>query len=94
MQGCGQVSCGAWALLTAPLCPQRPTDEEGFLQPPGERSSENYQIVKGILERLNKMCGVGEQMRKKQQRLLKNMDAHKVMLDLLQIPYDKVTLDL
>ena len=30
-------------------------------------------------------------MRKKQQRLLKNMDAHKVMLDLLQIPYDKVS---
>lgn len=29
-------------------------------------------------------------MRKKQQRLLKNMDAHKVMLDLLQIPYEKV----
>uniref|UniRef100_A0A8C3EY59 Inositol 1,4,5-trisphosphate receptor n=1 Tax=Corvus moneduloides TaxID=1196302 RepID=A0A8C3EY59_CORMO len=53
------------------------------------RSSENYQIVKGILERLNKMCGVGEQVRKKQQRLLKNMDAHKVMLDLLQIPYEK-----
>ncbi|XP_008579787.1 PREDICTED: inositol 1,4,5-trisphosphate receptor type 3 [Galeopterus variegatus] len=68
---------------------ERPTDEEGFLQTPGEKSSENYQIVKGILERLNKMCGVGEQMRKKQQRLLKNMDAHKVMLDLLQIPYDK-----
>ncbi|XP_057607184.1 inositol 1,4,5-trisphosphate receptor type 3 isoform X4 [Chionomys nivalis] len=68
---------------------ERPSDEEGFLQPHGERSSENYQIVKGILERLNKMCGVGEQMRKKQQRLLKNMDAHKVMLDLLQIPYDK-----
>ncbi|XP_010724824.2 inositol 1,4,5-trisphosphate receptor type 3-like [Meleagris gallopavo] len=35
------------------------------------------------------MCGVGEQVRKKQQRLLKNMDAHKVMLDLLQIPYEK-----
>ncbi|XP_044632352.1 inositol 1,4,5-trisphosphate-gated calcium channel ITPR3 isoform X3 [Equus asinus] len=68
---------------------EQPTDEEGFLPPPGEKSSENYQIVKGILERLNKMCGVGEQMRKKQQRLLKNMDAHKVMLDLLQIPYDK-----
>uniref|UniRef100_A0A2K6FXG2 Inositol 1,4,5-trisphosphate receptor n=1 Tax=Propithecus coquereli TaxID=379532 RepID=A0A2K6FXG2_PROCO len=61
---------------------ERPTDEEGFPHPPGEKSSENYQIVKG-------MCGVGEQMRKKQQRLLKNMDAHKVMLDLLQIPYDK-----
>ncbi|XP_055463164.1 inositol 1,4,5-trisphosphate receptor type 3 [Psammomys obesus] len=68
---------------------ERPSDEEGFLQPHGEKSSENYQIVKGILERLNKMCGVGEQMRKKQQRLLKNMDAHKVMLDLLQIPYDQ-----
>ncbi|XP_045148223.1 inositol 1,4,5-trisphosphate receptor type 3 [Echinops telfairi] len=68
---------------------EQPTDEEGFLHPPGEKSSENYQIVKGILERLNKMCGVGEQMRKKQQRLLKNMDAHKVLLDLLQVPYDK-----
>ncbi|XP_030076286.1 inositol 1,4,5-trisphosphate-gated calcium channel ITPR3 isoform X1 [Microcaecilia unicolor] len=65
------------------------TDEEGFLKPVGEKSSENYQIVKGILERLNKMCGVGEQVRKKQQRLLKNMDAHKVMLDLLQVPYEK-----
>ncbi|NWQ59572.1 ITPR3 protein, partial [Neopipo cinnamomea] len=62
-------------------------DEE--VTAPGEKSSENYQIVKGILERLNKMCGVGEQVRKKQQRLLKNMDAHKVMLDLLQIPYEK-----
>ncbi|KFO23129.1 Inositol 1,4,5-trisphosphate receptor type 3 [Fukomys damarensis] len=64
---------------------EQPTGEEA----PGEKGSENYQIVKGILERLNKMCGVGEQMRKKQQRLLKNMDAHKVMLDLLQVPYDK-----
>ncbi|KAG8451030.1 hypothetical protein GDO86_003346 [Hymenochirus boettgeri] len=54
-----------------------------------EKSSENYQIVKEILERLNKMCGSGEHVRRKQQRLLKNMDAHKVMLDLLQIPYEK-----
>ncbi|KAM3839836.1 inositol 1,4,5-trisphosphate-gated calcium channel ITPR3 isoform 2-T2 [Vipera latastei] len=66
---------------------ERTSDEEPGT--PGEKSSENYQLVKGILERLNKMCGVGEQMRKKQQRLLKNMDAHKVMLDLLQIPYEK-----
>uniref|UniRef100_A0A8C0EPU0 Inositol 1,4,5-trisphosphate receptor n=1 Tax=Bubo bubo TaxID=30461 RepID=A0A8C0EPU0_BUBBB len=66
---------------------QHAADEEVIA--PGEKSSENYQIVKGILERLNKMCGVGEQVRKKQQRLLKNMDAHKVMLDLLQIPYEK-----
>nr|BAN82183.1 hypothetical protein [Ovophis okinavensis] len=66
---------------------ERTTDEEPGT--PGEKSSENYHLIKGILERLNKMCGVGEQMRKKQQRLLKNMDAHKVMLDLLQIPYEK-----
>uniref|UniRef100_A0A8D2JDT2 Inositol 1,4,5-trisphosphate receptor n=1 Tax=Varanus komodoensis TaxID=61221 RepID=A0A8D2JDT2_VARKO len=63
--------------------------QEGEKKEKKEVSSENYQLVKGILERLNKMCGVGEQMRKKQQRLLKNMDAHKVMLDLLQIPYEK-----
>uniref|UniRef100_A0A8C8S4G5 Inositol 1,4,5-trisphosphate receptor n=1 Tax=Pelusios castaneus TaxID=367368 RepID=A0A8C8S4G5_9SAUR len=62
---------------------------EDEISSPEEKSSENYQIVKGILERLNKMCGVGEQVRKKQQRLMKNMDAHKVMLDLLQIPYEK-----
>ncbi|KAL2103757.1 hypothetical protein ACEWY4_000625 [Coilia grayii] len=52
-----------------------------------EKSNENYQIVKEILERLNKMCSSG--VFKKQQRLLKNMGAHKVMLDLLQVSYDK-----
>uniref|UniRef100_A0A4W4FP35 Inositol 1,4,5-trisphosphate receptor n=1 Tax=Electrophorus electricus TaxID=8005 RepID=A0A4W4FP35_ELEEL len=40
-----------------------------------------------ILERLSKMCGSG--VFKKQQRLLKNMGAHKVMLDLLQVSYDR-----
>ncbi|TMS16396.1 Inositol 1,4,5-trisphosphate receptor type 3 [Larimichthys crocea] len=49
--------------------------------------NENYQRVKEILERLNKMCSSG--VWKKQQRLLKNMGAHKVMLDLLQVSYDK-----
>ncbi|XP_076133509.1 inositol 1,4,5-trisphosphate-gated calcium channel ITPR3 isoform X1 [Alosa pseudoharengus] len=52
-----------------------------------DKSNENYQIVKEILERLNKMCGSG--VFKKQQRLLKNMGADKVMLDLLQVSYDK-----
>lgn len=42
-----------------------------------------------ILEGLNKMCSSG--VWKKQQRLLKNMGAHKVMLDLLQVSYDKVS---
>uniref|UniRef100_A0A8C3NT91 Inositol 1,4,5-trisphosphate receptor n=1 Tax=Cyanoderma ruficeps TaxID=181631 RepID=A0A8C3NT91_9PASS len=82
-------SCGVWleghGVTPGLLCPlQHGADEEVIA--PGEKSNENYQI---ILERLNKMCGVGEQVRKKQQRLLKNMDAHKVMLDLLQIPYEK-----
>ncbi|XP_068602386.1 inositol 1,4,5-trisphosphate-gated calcium channel ITPR3 [Brachionichthys hirsutus] len=52
-----------------------------------ENANENYQRVKEILERLNKMCSTG--VWKKQQRLLKNMGAHKVMLDLLQVSYDK-----
>uniref|UniRef100_A0A8C2W970 Inositol 1,4,5-trisphosphate receptor n=1 Tax=Cyclopterus lumpus TaxID=8103 RepID=A0A8C2W970_CYCLU len=51
-----------------------------------EKGNENYQKVKEILERLNKMCSSG--VWKKQQRLLKNMGAHKVMLDLLQVSYD------
>uniref|UniRef100_G3N4V8 Inositol 1,4,5-trisphosphate receptor n=1 Tax=Gasterosteus aculeatus TaxID=69293 RepID=G3N4V8_GASAC len=51
-----------------------------------EKGNENYQKVKEILERLNKMCSTG--VWKKQQRLLKNMGAHKVMLDLLQVSYD------
>uniref|UniRef100_A0A3Q3KDU2 Inositol 1,4,5-trisphosphate receptor n=1 Tax=Monopterus albus TaxID=43700 RepID=A0A3Q3KDU2_MONAL len=51
------------------------------------KGNENYQKVKEILERLNKMCSSG--VWKKQQRLLKNMGAHKVMLDLLQVSYDK-----
>uniref|UniRef100_A0A4W6FSD4 Inositol 1,4,5-trisphosphate receptor n=1 Tax=Lates calcarifer TaxID=8187 RepID=A0A4W6FSD4_LATCA len=53
----------------------------------GEKGNENYQQVKEILERLNKMCSSG--VWKKQQRLLKNMGAHKVMLDLLQVSYDQ-----
>ncbi|XP_054628941.1 inositol 1,4,5-trisphosphate receptor type 3 isoform X2 [Dunckerocampus dactyliophorus] len=53
----------------------------------GEKCNENYQNVKEILERLNKMCSSG--VWKKQQRLLKNMGAHKVMLDLLQVSYDQ-----
>ncbi|KAK2898150.1 inositol 1,4,5-trisphosphate receptor type 3 isoform X2 [Channa argus] len=52
-----------------------------------KKGNENYQQVKEILERLNKMCSTG--VWKKQQRLLKNMGAHKVMLDLLQVSYDK-----
>lgn len=51
---------GGWAGLTPPLCPQRPTDEEGFAPPPGEKSSENYQIVKGVSAGSpGRVCGPG-----------------------------------
>ncbi|XP_034444276.1 inositol 1,4,5-trisphosphate receptor type 2 isoform X1 [Hippoglossus hippoglossus] len=49
----------------------------------------NYNIVKEILLRLSKLCFLGKKSRVQQQRLLKNMGAHTVVLDLLQIPYEK-----
>ncbi|XP_026791590.1 inositol 1,4,5-trisphosphate receptor type 1 isoform X11 [Pangasianodon hypophthalmus] len=56
-------------------------------------SSYNYRVVKEILLRLSKLCvqeGVsGKKSKKQQQRLLRNMGAHVVVLELLQIPYEK-----
>ena len=49
-----------------------------------------------ILSRLTKLCvqeipdGQRKKPRKHEQRLLRNMGAHTVVLELLQIPYDKV----
>uniref|UniRef100_A0A8C3M5E1 Inositol 1,4,5-trisphosphate receptor n=1 Tax=Chrysolophus pictus TaxID=9089 RepID=A0A8C3M5E1_CHRPC len=51
--------------------------------------SNNYNIVKEILVRLSKLCVQNKKCRNQQQRLLKNMGAHLVVLDLLQIPYEK-----
>uniref|UniRef100_A0A3Q2X2N1 Inositol 1,4,5-trisphosphate receptor n=1 Tax=Haplochromis burtoni TaxID=8153 RepID=A0A3Q2X2N1_HAPBU len=42
-----------------------------------------------ILLRLSKLCYGNKKSRVQQQRLLKNMGAHTVVLDLLQIPYEK-----
>ncbi|XP_030639388.1 inositol 1,4,5-trisphosphate-gated calcium channel ITPR3 [Chanos chanos] len=64
-----------------------PSDEGVTKKDKLEKSNENYQTVKEILERLNRMCNTG--VLKKQQRLLKNMGAHNFMLDLLQVSYDK-----
>uniref|UniRef100_A0A8D3D0M0 Inositol 1,4,5-trisphosphate receptor n=1 Tax=Scophthalmus maximus TaxID=52904 RepID=A0A8D3D0M0_SCOMX len=50
----------------------------------------NYNIVKEILLRLSKLCFPSKKSRVQQQRLLKNMGAHTVVLDLLQIPYEKI----
>uniref|UniRef100_A0A8C3L9J6 Inositol 1,4,5-trisphosphate receptor n=1 Tax=Chrysolophus pictus TaxID=9089 RepID=A0A8C3L9J6_CHRPC len=60
---------------------------------PESTSSYNYRVVKEILLRLSKLC-VQEstsvrKSRKQQQRLLRNMGAHAVVLELLQIPYEK-----
>uniref|UniRef100_A0A673I6V8 Inositol 1,4,5-trisphosphate receptor n=1 Tax=Sinocyclocheilus rhinocerous TaxID=307959 RepID=A0A673I6V8_9TELE len=56
-------------------------------------SSSNYRVVKEILLRLSKLCvleGIsGKKNKKQQQRLLRNMIAHSVVLELLQIPYEK-----
>lgn len=47
-----------------------------------------------VLLRLSRLCiqeGLsGRKSRKQQQRLLRNMGAHAVVLELLQIPYEKV----
>lgn len=43
-----------------------------------------------ILIRLSKLCVQSKKCRNQHQRLLKNMGAHSVVLDLLQIPYEKV----
>ncbi|XP_056292934.1 inositol 1,4,5-trisphosphate receptor type 1 isoform X2 [Pseudoliparis swirei] len=56
-------------------------------------SSYNYRVVEEILLRLSKLCvqegSSGKKSRKQQQRLLRNMGAHSVVLELLQIPYEK-----
>ncbi|KAK2842102.1 hypothetical protein Q5P01_012302 [Channa striata] len=51
--------------------------------------ANNYTIVKEILLRLSKLCFPCKKSRVQQQRLLKNMGAHTVVLDLLQIQHEK-----
>ncbi|XP_062441643.1 inositol 1,4,5-trisphosphate receptor type 1 [Rhea pennata] len=69
--------------------------EEGHSksQKPESTSSYNYRVVKEILLRLSKLCvqesASVRKSRKQQQRLLRNMGAHTVVLELLQIPYEK-----
>ncbi|GFO15669.1 inositol 1,4,5-trisphosphate receptor type 1, partial [Plakobranchus ocellatus] len=56
-------------------------------------SSVNYKTIKAILQRLTKLCiqqvGDIKKARKHEQRLLRNMNAHYVILELLMITYDK-----
>ncbi|XP_014678958.1 PREDICTED: inositol 1,4,5-trisphosphate receptor-like [Priapulus caudatus] len=58
-----------------------------------EKQAENYKTIEEILSRLTKLCvnetPSGVKPRKHEQRLLRNLGAHQVVLDLLQIPYQK-----
>uniref|UniRef100_A0A668AY01 Inositol 1,4,5-trisphosphate receptor n=1 Tax=Myripristis murdjan TaxID=586833 RepID=A0A668AY01_9TELE len=64
--------------------------QDGDIKPQiDSNKANNYNIVKEILLRLTKLCYPSKKSRVQQQRLLKNMGAHTVVLDLLQIPYEK-----
>ena len=66
-----------------------------------EAAGQNYKNIKSILERLTRLCCTNSLLssasqsskkpKKHEQRLLRNMGAHSVVLDLLQIPYEKVS---
>lgn len=60
-----------------------------------QQQARNYKTIQQILVRMNRLCvtkGQGPtsspKPRKHEQRLLRNMGAHCVVLDLLEIPYD------
>uniref|UniRef100_A0A8C1N0L9 Inositol 1,4,5-trisphosphate receptor n=1 Tax=Cyprinus carpio TaxID=7962 RepID=A0A8C1N0L9_CYPCA len=55
----------------------------------GNEDNAENQNKEQNLEVLSKLCSPGKKIRVQQQRLLKNMGAHTVVLDLLQIPYEK-----
>uniref|UniRef100_A0A8C4PNU8 Inositol 1,4,5-trisphosphate receptor n=1 Tax=Equus asinus asinus TaxID=83772 RepID=A0A8C4PNU8_EQUAS len=67
-----------------------PGEVDGLL-----KTSEHPPLVLDILIRLSKLCvqesASVRKSRKQQQRLLRNMGAHAVVLELLQIPYEKVS---
>lgn len=55
--------------------------------------AEEYKKIQQILLRMNKLCiqillGGQVKARKHEQRLLRNVGVHTVVLDLLQVPYD------
>ncbi|XP_017278513.1 inositol 1,4,5-trisphosphate receptor type 2 isoform X2 [Kryptolebias marmoratus] len=65
--------------------------QDGEVKPQiDSNKGNNYNIVKEILLRLRKLCSTGKKPRVEQlQRLLKNMGAHTVVLELLKIQYDQ-----
>lgn len=60
----------------------------------GGRETDEYKIIQQILLRMNRLCisvGPGDVIkpRKHEQRLLRNVGVHNIVLDLLQVPYDE-----
>lgn len=55
--------------------------------PPSDQI-QNYKAIQQILIRMNRLCIEKGKPRKHEQRLLRNMGVHTVVLDLLQIPFD------
>lgn len=56
--------------------------------------ADEYKKIQQILIRMNKLCTQGAaanliKPKKHEQRLLRNVGVHTVVLDLLQIPYDE-----
>lgn len=67
-----------------------------FLDDDGTQIDHNqeYKKVEKILHRMNKLCVTGTngdsvKPRKHEQRLLRNVGVHTIVLDLLQVPYDE-----
>ncbi|KAK3929989.1 Inositol 1,4,5-trisphosphate receptor [Frankliniella fusca] len=54
-----------------------------------EEQAQEYKKIRDILIRMNKLCVATDKPRKHEQRLLRNVHVHTVVLDLLQIPYDQ-----
>ncbi|XP_078597703.1 inositol 1,4,5-trisphosphate receptor-like isoform X8 [Branchiostoma floridae x Branchiostoma japonicum] len=56
-----------------------------------QNSVKNYKTIQQVLIRLSQLCvhQSSGKNRKHEQRLLRNMGAHSVVLELLQIPFDK-----
>ncbi|KAK7590916.1 hypothetical protein V9T40_002529 [Parthenolecanium corni] len=59
-----------------------------------KEQSEEYKKIQQILIRMNKLCVITApngniQPRKHEQRLLRNVGVHTIVLDLLQVPYDQ-----
>jgi len=93
MQQCRVDICSYLSVQS--LCEESAIDNN-FGPPIDAKAAENYRTMKDILQRLTRLCvtdssHASRKPRKHEQRLLRNMGAHSAILELLEIPYEKVT---